>query len=163
MKRLTTIICCVAMMILGVATAFQDFSMPGNQTAFAQPAPLTWNLQPGKLPLDLQLTLDERLKNEIPTRDSINIIDSIRYIDKVRWKTRYKTVADRTTAREVGQHPAPVNPDSMLENPTIISTMGREEQPIENVGVTKMPSIQLTVDGNVVYSTNDNHSEVGGQ
>jgi hypothetical protein len=163
MKRLTTIICCVALMIAGVATAFFDFSMPGNQTALAQPAPFQWNVT-GKLPLDLQLDLEKRLQNETPIRDSINIIDSVRYVDKVRWKTRYKDVAARTVAREMGNHPIAVNPDSMSVEPFYNSTPNREEQLGEYVETPKVPTIQLQVDGVVVYNSEDEiHSAGEGQ
>ena len=164
MRRLTTIILAVAFMIAGVSAAFMDYSPPSNKTMMAatMPEPLQWNVT-GKLPLDLQLDLEERLSHEPCIKDSINIIDSVRIINKVRWKTRYKDVADRTTAREVGTHPMAVIPDSMSKNPTIISTLDREEQPSEVAGVSKTPSIQLTVDGEVVYSRDDNHSAEGCQ
>lgn len=163
MKRLTTIICCIALMIVGVATAFQDFSMPGNQTAFAQPAPLQWNVT-GKLPLDLQLDLDKRLQSETPIKDSINIIDSVRIVEKVKWKTRYKDVAARTVARQMGNHLAPVNPDSMSVEPFLISTTNREEQLGELIEVSKTPVIQLQVDGVIVYNSKDEiHSAGEGQ
>lgn len=158
MKRITTIICCVAMMILGVATAFQNFSLPGNSIAMAQPAPI-YTLAKADLPLDLQLDLDKRHSREnFNIKDSINIIDSVRWVTKTRWKTRYKSDADRTTAREAGTHPMAVNPDSIKKSPAIISTVDREENATEIVGISKIPSIQLSVDGHVVYSSNDSHS-----
>lgn len=163
MRRLTTAICCVALMILGIATAFQDFNLPGNKVAMAQTVPNITFAKPG-LPLDLQLDLDKRLSHESPNvKDSINIIDSVRWVTKTRWKIRYKDVADRTTARNAGRHLAPVTPDSMPNVPAITSTVGREENPTENVDTSKVSSIQLTVDGKVVYSRNDNHSGVKGQ
>lgn len=161
MKRLTTIICCVVFMIAGVAIAWDDFKMPGNQNAIAQPVLPT--VIPGRMPLDLQLDLDKKLSHESSIKDSIRIRDSVRITDKVRWKTRYKTVATRTIARDVGDHLTAVTPDSLPHAPTAISTLGREEQPNESVGVSKTPSIQLTVDGEVVYSRNDNHSGVESQ
>lgn len=165
MKRITTIICCVAMMILGVATAFQKQSPSSNnvmQAATIESAPLAWSNNGRTLPLDLQLDLDKRLDRESPNvRDSIVLRDSV--VTKIRWKVRYKSVADRTAAREAGEHLTAVTPDSLPENPAIISTVGREEQPIEIVDVSKTPSIQLSVDGQVVYSSNDNHSAEEGQ
>lgn len=136
-----------------------DFSPPGGKTMMAanMPQPLVWQNN-GKLPLDLQLDLDKRLSHESPTVDTVIVSDTV-YVDKVKWKTRYKTVAARTVAREVGGHLAPVMPDSMSHAPAKDkSTLGREEQPNETVGTSKVPSIQLTVDGKVVYSRNDNHS-----
>ena len=165
MKRLTTMILAVAFMIAGVSAAFMDYSPPSNKTIMAatMPEPLQWKVN-GKLPLDLQLSLDERLSHESCTKDSINIIDSVRWVEKTRWKIRYKNVADRTTAREMGTHPMAVNPDSMLEKPIIISTLDREEQPSEVAGVSKTPSIQLRVDGTIVYNSEDDiHSTEEGQ
>jgi hypothetical protein len=138
-----------------------DFNPISNKTMMAAtvPAPvLQWNMNNNRLPLDLQLDLDKRLSHETPIKDSINIVDSVRWVEKIRWKTRYKTVADRTTAREVGEHPMPVTPDSASRAPTITRTLEREEQPNEIVGVPKTPSIQLTVDGEIVYSRDVNHS-----
>lgn len=156
MKRLTTIILAVAFMIAGVSAAFMDYNPPSNKTMMAAtiPEPLQWNTK-GLMPLDLQLDLDKRLSHETSIKDSVNIIDSIRYIDKVRWKTRYKTVAARTTAREVGEHMTAVNPDSMPHAPTIISTLEREEQPNDFEESPNGPSIQLTVDGVIVYQSED--------
>ena len=151
-------------MIAGVATAFWNFDVPSNKTAMAANLPqLNWAPNV-KMPLDLQLDLDKRLSHEPSvTKDSINIIDSVRWTTKIRWKTRYKNEADRTAAREVGTHLTPVNPDSMPEKPTIISTVDREEYATETVGVSKTPSIQLSVDGEIVYSSNDNNSAEGSQ
>ena len=158
MKRLTTIICCVAMMFVAISAAFMDFKFPSNKTmtAATMPEPLQWNqAYNNQLPLDIQLNLDERLSREAPIKDSVNIIDSIRYIDKVRWKTRYKTVAARTAAREVGEHMTAVTPDSLPHSPTIISTLDREEQPKDIVDQSNWPSIQLTVGGVIVYQSED--------
>jgi len=156
MKRLTTIICCVAMMFVAISAAFMDYNPPSNKTLMAatMPAPLQWNTN-SLVPLDLQLDLDKRLSHEPSIKDSVNIIDSVRYIDKVRWKTRYKTVAARTAAREVGEHMTAVTPDSLPHSPTIISTLDREEQPKDIVDQPNWPSIQLTVGGVIVYQSED--------
>lgn len=150
-------------MVAGVSLVIYDKgdSIKGN-TITAQPV-LQWAPNVTGMPLDLRLNSEAGTNREIPIRDSINIIDSVRYIDKVRWKTRYKNVADRTAAREVGMHPAAINPDSLPENLAIISTLGREEKPNDSVDVSKISSIQLTVDGKIVYSRNDNHSAEEGQ
>jgi hypothetical protein len=162
MKRITTIICCVALMIAAVALAKFNHNTVDHQTVMAA-QPLQWNVQPGNLPLDIKLDFDKRLSHEAPIKDSVHIRDSVRVIEKVRWKTRYKNVADRTTAREVGEHLTPVTPDSMSHEPTLISTLGREEKPSEVVDTSKVSSIRLTVNGKIVYSKNDNHSTEGGQ
>jgi len=155
MKRLTTIILAVAFMIAGVSAAFMDYNPPSNKTMMAAtiPEPLQWNTN-GLMPLDLQLDLDKRLSHETPTVEPERIVDTI-YVDKIKWKTRYKTVAARTTAREVGEHMPAVTPDSMPHVPTIISTLEREEQPNDFEESPNGPSIQLTVDGVIVYQSED--------
>ena len=144
------------MMFVAISAAFMDYSPPSNKTMMAAtiPEPLQWNTTPGKLPLDLQLDLDKRLSHETPTVEPERIVDTI-YVDKIKWKTRYKTVAARTTAREVGEHIAAVNPDSMPHAPTIISTLEREEQPNDVECSSNERSIQLTVDGVIVYQSKD--------
>lgn len=149
-------------MITGVFLSLQNITFSNSQSAMAQPVPLSWNTQNG-LPLDIQLDLDKRLSHEPCIKDSVHIRDSVRIVEKTKWKVRYKNVAARTTARNEGKHLTAVTPDSMPANPSVISAPGREEQPGEVVGTPKVPSIQLTVDGEVVYSRNDNHSGVEGQ
>lgn len=157
MKRITTIICCITFMFAGIAAAFMDSTPTSNKTMMAATMPqpsLQWNTN-GKLPLDLQLDLDKRLSHETSTKDSVNIVDSVRWVEKIRWKTRYKTVAARTTAREVGEHPMAVIPDSMSRVPTITRTLEREEQPNDIVRSPNECSIQLTVGGVIVYQSED--------
>lgn len=155
MKRLTTIILAVAFMIAGVSAAFMDYNPPSNKTMMAAtiPEPLQWNTN-GLMPLDLQLDLDKRLSHETPAVEPERIVDTV-YVDKIKWKTRYKTVAARTIAREVGEHMPAVTPDSMPHVPTIISTLEREEQPNDFEESPNGPSIQLTVDGVIVYQSED--------
>lgn len=149
-------------MVAGISLAVFNEDTVNHQTIMAA-QPLQWNVQPGSLPLDVKLDFDKRLSHEAPIKDSVHIRDSIRVIEKIRWKTRYKNVADRTAAREVGEHLMPVNPDSMSNEPTLISMLEREEQSSEVVDTSKVSSIQLTVNGKVVYSKNDNHSTEGSQ
>ena len=54
-------------------------------------------------------------------------------------------------------------PDSLPSKPENIDMLGREEYPKDGVESSKGSSIQLTVDGEVVYSKNDNHSAEGCQ
>ena len=51
----------------------------------------------------------------------------------------------------------------MPTKPVNNDMLGREEYPKDSVVTPKVTSIQLTVDGKVVYSKNDNHSGVEGQ
>jgi hypothetical protein len=163
MKRITTIICCALLMVAGISLAIYNKGTVNHQTVMAA-QPLQWNVKPGTLPLDIQFDLDKRLTREVPkTKDTVIIRDSVRIIEKIQWKTRYKTIAERTAAREVGEHLAAVNPDSMLREPTINSTLEREEKSSEVVDTSKVSSIQLTVNGEIVYSKNENHSTGEGQ
>lgn len=132
-----------------------DYNPPSNKTLMAatMPAPLQWNAS-SLVPLDLQLDLDKRLSRETPTVETVRVVDTV-YVDKIKWKTRYKTVSARTAAREVGDHMTAVTPDSLPHGPTIISTLDREEQPKDIVDQPNWPSIQLTVDGVIVYQSED--------
>lgn len=167
MKPITTVFCCICLMITGAFLALhRSDTRKYNQIHAEQPAQFMWNVPKGNvLPLDLQLDLEQRQTSNVTPKDSINIIDSVRYVDKVRWKIRYKNedANDRTSARVIGKHLDAVNPDSLAKYPINECTPEREEQPGEVVGVPKTPSVQLTIDGNVVYSTDDNHSTGEGQ
>ena len=158
-------------MVAGVSLAIYDKNTNATNTIMAgEPSPLQWNIPNGNvIPLDFQFDLEKRLLNNLPVKDSVNIRDSINYIYKVKYVYREKqkdckkSIADRTTARKIGKHPAAVTPDSLPENPITYCTLDREEQPSEIVDTSKVTSIQLTVDGKIVYSTDDNHSTGGGR
>lgn len=163
MKRLTSIVCCLALMITGVSLVLYDRGHVPSNTITAQPV-LQWAPNATGLPLDLRLSSDTGSYRETPIKDSINIIDSVRVVEKVRWKTRYKIVADHTEHREAGVNLTAVNPDSLPVNLASNSMSGREEKPDENMCSSKEHLIQLSVDGQVVYSSeNDNHSTEEGQ
>lgn len=160
MKQITTVFVVLCLMVTGISLAIYD-SPSKHQQAMAAPVP-QWSAS-SIVPLDLKLDLDKRLSSEAPIKDSVHIRDSVRITEKVRWKVRYKTVTDRTSARDAGIHPPAVTPDSLMRCTAKLSTLGREEQPKETVDASKVSSIQLSVDGEVVYSSNDNHSGVEGQ
>lgn len=149
-------------MIAGISLAV--YKVDTRQTVMAQAPPLQWNVS-GKMPLDLQLDLDKRLSSGSEIKDSIRYKDSIILRDSVVFRIHYKmrTLAPRTEAREAGNHLTAITPDSMPSSPTNISTLVREEQTNDSVDVSKTPSIQLIVDGQTVYSRNDNHSTEGSQ
>jgi hypothetical protein len=145
-------------MVAGIGLAIYDSDTHLNELYAGEPAPLVWNIpNGGVIPLDLRLDSEKR-QPDIQMRDSINIIDSIRWVDKYRYRIKYKTVSDRTTAREAGEHPDGVNPDTLAGRTATICALEREEQPSDTVGTPKVPSIQLSVGGKVVYSNDDNHS-----
>ena len=162
MKRLTTIICCMCLMIAGAGLAIYHLNaLPQNTIAAAnlpidRPVPVI--VGSNSLPLDIQLDLDKKASNSRATpKDSINIIDSVRYITKVKWKTRYRR-GPHISHDGTGNEMAAVTPDSLSRKPVNNDMLGREEKPKEGVVASKAASIQLTVDGKIVYSTNDNHS-----
>ena len=166
MKRFTTILCCIALMIAGAGLAVSNLkSLPQNTIAAATPyyrptLPVVGNV----LPPALQCELGEKDSHARATsaKDSINIIDSVRWVTKTKWKTRYRDV-DRITTHDTGTDTTATTPDSLLLSPECTDMLGREEYPKDDVESSKGSSIQLTVDGEIVYSKNDNHSAEGCQ
>lgn len=166
MKRFTTILCCIALMIAGAGLAVSNLkSLPQNTIAAATPyyrptLPVVGNI----LPPAYRCELGEKDSEPRATssKDSINIIDSVRWVTKTKWKTRYRDV-DRITTHDTGTDTTATTPDSLLLSPECTDMLGREEYPKDDVESSKGPSIQLTVDGEVVYSKNDNHSAEGCQ
>lgn len=140
-------------MIAGISLGYAPhIEAPGNQVAMAQPT------MSGFEHLNEQLKANkEHSTHASPIKDSINIRDSV--VIKTKWKTRYRHAANHTEHRDIGTDLPTITPDSMSMKPMTNSMSGREEKPDENVGISKMHSIQLSVDGQVVYSSeNDNHS-----
>ena len=165
MKRLTTIMCCVLLMITGAGLAISNLkSLPQNTIAAGVPhdRPVGMIVS-NQLPLDIQLDLDKKASRSRATSvDSVNIIDSVRWVTKTRWKTRYRR-SPNITRDGIGNEMAAVNPDSLSAKPKNSDILVREEKTKENVENSKFSSIRLIVDDKVVYSTNDNHSAEGGQ
>ena len=166
MKRLTTIICCICLMIAGAGLAISNLkSLPQNTIAAATPyyRPTT-AIVGNVLPPAYRCELGEKdsVSRATFSKDSVNIIDSVRWVTKTRWKTRYRDSA-HITHRNTGNEMAAINPDSLPSKPVNIDMLGREEYPKDSVETSKVSSIQLTVDGEIVYSKNDNHSGVEGQ
>ena len=166
MKRFTTILCCIALMIAGAGLAISNLkSLPQNTIAAATPYYRPTPAIVGNvLPPAFQCELGEKDSHARATsaKDSINIIDSVRWVTKTKWKTRYRDV-DRITTHDTGTDTTATTPDSLLLSPECTDMLGREEYPKDAVESSKGSSIQLTVDGEVVYSKNDNHSAEGCQ
>lgn len=150
MKRFTTIICCLAFMVSGVMLAIKSTGERfGSNTVMAATIPLNYN---GPLPLDLQLDLDKRLE-----KDTVIVHDSI-YV-KCNHKERVKVLKpDRVT--DTLYLPMPM-PAPMVSMPVNNQFQGNREEKIPDelcIG-SKPHSVTLTVDGQVVYkSENDIHS-----
>ena len=165
MKRFTTILCCVCLMIAGAGLALSRLqSLPQNTIAAAVPYDRPVGVIVGDtLPTDIQLDLDKLIsKRATSAKDSVNIIDSVRWVTKTRWKTRYRDAA-HITHDGTGNALAATTPDGLPSKPANNDMLGREEQPKDSVATSKVASIQLIVDDKVVYSTNDNHSADGSQ
>jgi hypothetical protein len=165
MKRFTNLLCCIALMIAGAGLAISNLkSLPQNTIASATPyyrptLPIVGNVLPPAYRCELG---EKDSTSRATSKDSVNIRDSVRWVTKTRWKTRYRNAAHITHCN-TGNEMAAVTPDSLSAKPVNTDMLGREEHPKDNVGTSKVPSIQLTVDGEVVYSRNDNHSGVEGQ
>ena len=165
MKRFTTILCCIALMIAGAGLAISNLkSLPQNTIAAATPYYRPTPVIVGRtLPPAYRCELGEKdSESRATSKDSVNIRDSVRWVTKTRWKTRYHDVA-RITHHDTGNEMAAVTPDSLSAKPVNNNTLDREEHSKDSVVTSKGTSIQLTVDGEVVYSKNDNHSGVEGQ
>ena len=166
MKRLTTIICCICMMIAGAGLAINHLhELPQNTLAAAnmptyRPVPVI--VGSNSLPLDIQLDLDKKASKERATSDTISSDSKLDKINTVKKKTRSKKRAHITHSGP-GNPLASVTPDSLSSKPANKDMLDREEQSKENVVPPKGASIQLIVNGVVVYSVNDNHSGVESQ
>ena len=166
MKRLTTIICCICMMIAGAGLAINHLhELPQNTLAAANmPAyrPVPVIVGSNSLPLDIQLDLDKKASKERATSDTISSDSKLDKINTVKKKARSKKRAHITHSGP-GNPSASVTPDSLSSKPANKDMLDREEQSKENVVPSKGASIQLIVNGVVVYSVNDNHSGVESQ
>ena len=152
-------------MIAGAGLAISNLkSLPQNTIAAAtpyyRPTPV---IVSRTLPPAYRCELGEKdSESRATSKDSVNIRDSVRWVTKTRWKTRYRDV-DRIATHDTGTDITATTPDSLLLSPECTDMLGREEYPKDGVESSKGSSIQLTVDGEVVYSKNDNHSAEGCQ
>lgn len=166
MKRLTTIICCICLMIAGAGLAISNLNqLPQNTIAAAnlpidRPVPVI--VGSNSLPLDIQLDLDKKASEKRATSDTITSNSVLNTVKPVKQKARSKKRAHITHSGP-GNPLAAVTPDSLSSRPANKDMLDREEQSKENVVPSKGASIQLIVNGVVVYSVNDNHSGVESQ
>lgn len=138
-------------MLSGAFIALREFDVNKHLTAAASPT-IQYPMY-GKLPLDLQLDLEKRQKT-----DTIIKHDTV-IEPKIVVKPKYVKVPQRKhttdTLIEVMPMPGPIN--SVLVNNNIAGD--REEHTPVVLQSPKQRSVSLTVDGQVVYSTeNDIHS-----
>ena len=166
MKRLTTIICCICLMIAGAGLAISNLNqLPQNTIAAAnlpidRPVPVI--VGSNSLPLDIQLDLDQRASEKRATSDTFTSDSVLNTVKPVKQKARSKKRA-HITHSSPGNPLAAVTPDSLSSRPANKDMLDREEKSKENVVPSKGASIQLIVNGVVVYSVNDNHSGVESQ
>ena len=158
MKQVTTILCSLAFLIAGIfLAATQNAKLPEFSKHQTISAATLSAQQISMLPLDVQLDLGK----ETQLTDSVKIKTDTIYIDRPQVLVINKKNAKASPPKRSTDFTC------MFLNPGKMSTdtvnnkriPDREENTGEtDVGVSKTSSIQLIVDGQTVYSKNDNHS-----
>lgn len=165
MKYVTTIICCLAFAVAGIGLAISgnntEVSFNKHQTLSAATLP---PYQVAKLPLDLQLAL----KKEVQTGPTIirDTIHDTTYVDRPQVLVINKKSSKVSSPKKVTDYSWMMLTPEQLSKDTVYNkgTPNREEKIGEcDVGSPKEPAIQLTVDGEIVYSKNVIHSTGGPQ
>lgn len=161
MKYVTTIICCLAFAVAGIGLAISgnntEVSFSKHQTLSAATLPPH---QVAKLPLDLQLAL----KKEVQTDPTVKH-DTV-YVDRPQVLVINKKSSKVSSPKKVTDYSWMMLTPEQMSKDTVSNkgTPNREEKIREcDVGSPKESTIQLTVDGEVVYSKNVNHSTGGPQ
>jgi len=155
MKHVTTILCSLAFLLAGWFLAVGDGEGGFSKHQTLSAATLS-DYQTSMLPLDVQLDLGKRV--QIP--DTVKIHDTT-YVDrpqvlvinqKCSRVNRPKSVTDVAWMF--------LNPGKSASPPVSNQSIpDREEKTGESiVGTPESHNIQLIVDGQTVYSKNDNHS-----
>lgn len=148
MKKLHTLLCVVCMTILGgFLASLQPTEMKANSYNTISAAPvLSWSPNGVKLPLDLQLDLENKYNkpNEVVIHDTV-------YQDRIIYKNskrKGKSTSPRALEkRSVGSTPA-INADTLVQKKVDVD---REKHTTDSVGPPK-GSITLIIDGKVVYN-----------
>lgn len=152
MKQITTIICSILFAVAGIGLGMYNplQNLASNTYKSASAAPMiAWHPSTqGRLPLDLQLSLEKDTTcHECKT---VEVHDTI-YKDSVvyKYKTKYVPMPEkaRATAKRLGDSIPAVLPDAPVVNNF---GAGREENPADTIGPPK-ESIILIVDGEEVY------------
>ena len=152
MKHFTTIVCSILFAVAGIGLGLYNplTDMATNSYKSASAAPIiAWHpSMQGRLPLDLQLSLEKDTTchecKVTEVHDTVRI-DSVVY----RYKTKYVPMPEkaRATAKRLGDSIPAVLPDAPVVNNF---GAGREENPADTIGPPK-ESIILIVDGEEVY------------
>ncbi len=157
MRYVTSIICCLAFAIAGILLAIHDnnvkeLALTKHQTLNAATLPV---IRPQMLPLDVQLDLGKRFSKT----DTVEIHDTF-FVDKPQIIVINKKSSKVNSPKKATVYDkVKFTPELTLNNP--VSNKGisdREEKTEEIVDSSKESSIQLIVDGKIVYSKNVNHS-----
>lgn len=157
MRYVTTVICCLAFAIAGISLAIHDnnsktFGFNKHQMLSAATVP---DCQVKMLPLDVQLDLGKRFsKTDTVTIHDTTFVDRPEVLVINKKSSRVRSLKKATVSNQGMFIPEQLS-DSTVNNK---GTPDREEQTGEFVISPKEVSIQLTVDGVVVYSKDVNHS-----
>ena len=160
MKHVTTVICCIAFALAGAFLAMSN----KTESSFAKHQTLSAaTLSPmeiSKLPYDLQATLKQSVQMDSAINDTVYVHDTT-YVDRPQVLVINKKSSKVSSPEKVTDYswmmltPKPTSVDTVSNKGTPV----REEKAGEcDVGSSKESAIQLTVDGEVVYSKNVNHS-----
>ena len=162
MKYVTTIICCLAFAFAGIGLAISgnntEVSFNKHQTLSAATLP---PYQVAKLPLDLRLALKKEVQSD-PTTVKHDTV----YIDRPQILVINKKSSRVSSPKKVTDYAwMMLTPEQTVKSAVNNKgTPNREEKIGEcDVGSPKESAIQLTVDGQIVYSKNVNHSTGGPQ
>lgn len=152
MKYFTTIVCSILFAVagigLGLYNPLTDTATNSYKSASAAPV-IAWhpNMQ-GRLPLDLQLSLE---KDTTCHECKVTEVHDTIYQDSIVYRYKIKHVPmpekARATAKRLGDSIPAVLPDAPVVNNF---GAGREENPADTIGPPK-ESIILIVDGEEVY------------
>ena len=162
MKYVTTIICCLAFAFAGIGLAISgnntEVSFSKHQTLSA--ATLS-PMEIAKLPYDLRASMKDYVQ-----MDSTIIKHDTVYIDRPQVLVINKKSSKVSSPKKVTDYAWMVFTPEQTSKSTVNNkgTPNREEKIGEcDVGFPKESTIQLTVDGEIVYSKNVNHSTGGPQ
>lgn len=159
MKNVTTILCSIAFLVAGwlLATEESEGSFEFNKHQTLSAATMPQSNVVSMLPLDVQLDLGKRTQ----LTDTVGKQHDTIYVDRpqvlVINKKRSGNNPPKGVTDYVWMFRNPVNMSTDTVNNKVI--LAREEKTREcDVGTPDSTTIQLIVDGRVVYSKNDNHS-----
>jgi hypothetical protein len=151
MRYFTTIVCSILFAVAGIGLGLYnpstDMAINSYKSASAAPV-IAWHPgMQGRLPLDLQLSLEKDTTCQ-ECLGNTTVPDTV-YRDSIVYKIKYvrEPKPARATAKRLGDSIPAVLPDAPVVNNF---GAGREENPADTIGPPK-ESIILIVDGEEVY------------